>query len=102
MGLALGVVSLGVMALLMYFIHNNVRMRRVIAAQKARVADSMAQLTQKTQDLDAVLQNVSAGVLTVVREDLVNPDFVESAFGKSNLGEDAKAQIATALAAVLE
>lgn len=123
MGLALGVMNLGFMAVLVYFIRNNVKMMGVIAEQNAtlekRVAERTAQLTQKTNDINAMLQNMKLGVSTVIPgnrihpeysnylrtifciEDLADKDLIESLFDKSSLGVDAKEQVTAALAAIL-
>ena len=123
MGLALGVMNLGFMAVLVYFIRNNVKMMGVIAEQNAtlekRVAERTAQLSQKTNDINAMLQNMKLGVSTVVQgnrihpeysnylrtifciDDVADKDLIESLFSKSNLGVDAKEQVTTALAAIL-
>ena len=123
MGLALGVMNLGFMAVLVYFIRNNVKMMGVIAEQNAtlekRVAERTAQLSQKTNDINAMLQNMKLGVSTVIPgnrihpeysnylrtifciDDVADKDLVESLFSKSNLGVDAKEQVTTALAAIL-
>lgn len=123
MGLALGVMNLGFMAVLVFFIRKNVSMMAVIAEQNAtlekRVAERTAQLSQKTSDINAMLQNMKLGVSTVIPgnkihpeysnylrtifciEDLANKDLIESLFGKSSLGVDAKEQVTTALASIL-
>ena len=123
MGLALGVMNLGFMAVLVYFIRNNVKMMGVIAEQNAtlekRVAERTAQLTQKTNDINAMLQNMKLGVSTVIPgnrihpeysnylrtifciDDLADKDLIESLFGKSSLGVDAREQVTAALAAIL-
>ena len=123
MGLALGVMNLGFMAVLVYFIRKNVAMMGVIAEQNAtlekRVAERTAQLSQKTSDINAMLQNMKLGVSTVIPgnrihpeysnylrtifciDDLANKDLIESLFSRSSLGVDAKEQVHTALAAIL-
>ena len=123
MGLALGVMNLGFMAVLVYFIRNNVKMMGVIAEQNAtlekRVAERTAQLSQKTNDINAMLQNMKLGVSTVIPgnrihpeysnylrtifciDDVADQDLIESLFSKSSLGVDAKEQVTTALAAIL-
>ncbi|MGH8323314.1 MAG: Hpt domain-containing protein, partial [Steroidobacteraceae bacterium] len=123
MGLALGIMNLGFMAVLVYFIRNNMKMMGVIAEQNAtlelRVAERTTQLSQKTSDINAMLQNMKLGVSTVIPgnrihpeysnylrtifciEDLANKDLIESLFSKSSLGVDAKEQVTTALAAIL-
>jgi len=123
MGLALGGMNLGFMAVLVYFIRNNVRMMGVIAEQNAnlerRVAERTAQLTQKTNDINAMLQNMKLGVSTVIPgnrihpeysnylrtifciDDVADKDLVESLFNRSSLGVDAREQVTTALAAIL-
>jgi HPt (histidine-containing phosphotransfer) domain-containing protein len=123
MGLALGVMNLGFMAVLVYFIRKNMKMMEVIAEQNTtlelRVAERTAQLSQKTSDINAMLQNMKLGVSTVIPgnrihpeysnylrtifciDDLANKDLVESFFGKSDLGVDAREQVTAALAAIL-
>ena len=123
MGLALGVMNLCFMAVLVYFIRNNMRMMAVIAVQNAtleqRVAERTAQLSQKTSDINAMLQNMKLGVSTVIPgnrihpeysnhlrtifciDDLAGKDLVESLFGRSSLGVDTKDQITVALGAIL-
>jgi HPt (histidine-containing phosphotransfer) domain-containing protein len=123
MGLALGVMNLGFMAVLVFFIRNNMKMMTIIAVQNAtleeRVAERTAQLSQKTNDINAMLQNMKLGVSTVVpgnrihpeyssylttifsTDDLAGKDLVASLFEKSSLGVDAKDQITVALGAIL-
>jgi HPt (histidine-containing phosphotransfer) domain-containing protein len=123
MGLALGIMNLGFMAVLVYFIRNNVRMMGVIAEQNTtlekRVAERTAQLSQKTSDINAMLQNMKLGVSTVIPgnrihpeysnylrtifciDDVADKDLIESLFSRSNLGVDAKEQVTTALASIL-
>ncbi|HWZ62987.1 MAG TPA: Hpt domain-containing protein [Steroidobacteraceae bacterium] len=123
MGLALGVMNLGFMVVLVYFIRRNVAMMGVIAEQNAtlerRVAERTAQLSQKTSDINAMLQNMKLGVSTVVPgnlihpeysnylrtifciDDLANKDLVESLFSRSSLGVDAREQVQAAMAAIL-
>ena len=123
MGLALGVMNLGFMAVLVYFIRKNMKMMEVIAEQNAtlelRVAERTAQLSQKTSDINAMLQNMKLGVSTVIPgnrihpeysnylrtifciDDLANKDLIESFFSKSDLGVDAREQVTAALAAIL-
>jgi len=123
MGLALGVMNLGFMAVLVFFIRNNMKMMTIIAVQNAtleeRVAERTAQLSQKTNDINAMLQNMKLGVSTVVPgnrihpeysnylrtifsiDELANKDLVETLFSASSLGVDAKDQIAVALGAIL-
>lgn len=123
MGLALGIMNLGFMAVLVYFIRKNMKMMEVIAEQNAtlelRVAERTAQLSQKTSDINAMLQNMKLGVSTVIPgnrihpeysnylrtifciEDLANKDLIESFFSKSDLGADAREQVTAALAAIL-
>lgn len=119
LGIALGVMNLCFMGVLVYFIRNNFKMMQVIAEQNAtlecRVAERTAQLSQKTNDINAMLQNMNLGVCTVipgnrihpeysdylrtifVLEDMGNTDVLESLFKHSTLGVDAKDQISVAL-----
>lgn len=123
MGLALGMMNLGFMAVLVYFIRNNMKMMQVIEVQNAtlenRVAERTAQLSQKTSDINAMLQNMKQGVATVIPGNRIHPeysnylttifcidnlggrDLVESLFGRSSLGVDVKDQVSTALGAIL-
>jgi len=124
LGLALGAMNLGFMAVLVFFIRNNMQMIGVIAAQKAtleiRVVERTAQLSQKTSDINAMLQNMTLGVSTVVSgnrihpeyssylrtifgvDDLAGKDLLATLFANSTLGEDSKDQIATALNTILD
>ena len=88
MGLALGLMNLCFMGVLVYFMRNNVRMLGVIALQNAtleqRVAERTAQLTQKTNDINAMLQNMKLGVCTVVPGSRIHPeysDYMRTIFG---------------------
>jgi HPt (histidine-containing phosphotransfer) domain-containing protein len=123
MGLALGVMNLVFMAVLVFFIRNNMKMMEVIAVQNAtledRVTERTAQLSQKTNDINAMLQNMKLGVSTVVpgnrihpeysrylstifsKEDLAGKDLVQGLFEHASLGVDAKDQITVALGAIL-
>jgi HPt (histidine-containing phosphotransfer) domain-containing protein len=123
LGLALGVMNLGFMAVLVFFIRNNMNMMAIIAVQNAtleeRVAERTAQLSQKTSDINAMLQNMKLGVSTVIPGNLIHPEYsnylrtifsiddlggkglVDSLFAKSSLGVDAKDQITVALGAIL-
>jgi HPt (histidine-containing phosphotransfer) domain-containing protein len=123
MGLALGIMNLGFMAVLVYFIRNNMRMMAVIAVQNAtleqRVAERTAQLSQKTSDINAMLQNMKLGVSTVIPGNRIHPeysnylttifcidnlagkDLIDSLFANSDLGVDTKDQIAASLGAIL-
>jgi len=123
MGLALGAMNIGFMAVLVFFIRNNMKMMAIIAVQNAtleeRVAERTAQLSQKTNDINAMLQNMKLGVSTVVPgnrihpeysnylrtifsvDELANKDLVETLFSASSLGVDAKDQVTVALGAIL-
>jgi HPt (histidine-containing phosphotransfer) domain-containing protein len=123
LGFALGVMNLGFMAVLVFFIRNNMKMMTIIAVQNAtleeRVAERTTQLSQKTSDINAMLQNMKLGVSTVIPgnrihpeysnylrtifsiDDLAGKDLIDSLFAKSSLGVDAKDQIKVALGAIL-
>jgi HPt (histidine-containing phosphotransfer) domain-containing protein len=123
MGLALGVMNLGFMAVLVYFIRNNLRMMAVIAVQNAtleqRVAERTLQLSRKTADINAMLHNMNLGVSTVIpgnvihneyshylrtifsHDDFAGKDLIVTLFGRSTLGDDTKDQVAVALGAIL-
>ena len=123
MGLSLGLMNLCFMAVLVYFIRNNIQMMSVIARQNAtleqRVAERTAQLSQKTSDINAMLQNMELGVCTIVPGNRIHPEYsrflgtifaqeqladrelVESLFAKSNLGVDARDQISVSLGSIL-
>jgi len=123
LGIAAGVLNLGFMGVLVYFIRNNVRMMAMIAEQNAtleqRVAERTAQLSQKTNDIAAMLQNMSLGVCTVVPgnrihpeysahlgeitgvEDLADQPLLTAVFGRSDLGDDSLDQIGVALSSIV-
>jgi HPt (histidine-containing phosphotransfer) domain-containing protein len=123
MGLSLGLMNLCFMAVLVYFIRNNIRMMAVIAQQNAtlenRVAERTAQLSQKTSDINAMLQNMQLGVCTVVPGNRIHPEYsrhlgtifaqeelgdkglVDTLFDKCSLGVDAKDQISVSLGSIL-
>jgi HPt (histidine-containing phosphotransfer) domain-containing protein len=83
------------------------------------VAERTAQLSQKTNDINGMLQNMSLGVSTVIPGNLIHPeysnhlrtifsfedvggkDLMDSLFKNSSLGADTKDQIAVALGAIL-
>lgn len=79
MGMALGVMNLIFMGVLVFFIRNNVAMMAVIAEQNAslerRVAERTSQLRQKTHDIQAMLQNMPQGVLTVLPGGVIHPEY---------------------------
>ncbi|HET8694063.1 MAG TPA: hypothetical protein VFM33_05300, partial [Aquabacterium sp.] len=79
MGIALGLMNLAFMGVLVFFIRNNVRMMAVIAEQNAtlelRVAERTAQLRQKTNDIQAMLENMPQGVLTVMPGGVIHPEY---------------------------
>jgi HPt (histidine-containing phosphotransfer) domain-containing protein len=123
MGLSLGAMNLAFMAVLVYFIRNNIKMMAVIALQnqtlEQRVAERTAQLSQKTSDINAMLQNMKLGVSTVVAGNRIHPeysrhlstifgvddlggkDLVQTLFQESTLGVDAKDQITVSLGSIL-
>ena len=123
MGLSLGLMNLCFMAVLVYFIRNNIKMMSVIARQNAtleqRVAERTAQLSQKTSDINAMLQNMQMGVCTVVPGNRIHPEYskflgtifaqdeladkglAETLFARSSLGVDAKDQMTVALGSML-
>jgi HPt (histidine-containing phosphotransfer) domain-containing protein len=124
MGLALGAMNLGFMVVLVFFIRKNVTMMAVIAEQNTtlelRVAERTAALSQKTNDINAMLQNMKLGVSTVIPGNTIHPEYsnylrtifsiddlagkkvIESLFEKSNLGVDVKDQVTTALESILD
>lgn len=123
MGIALGVMNLCFMGVLVYFIRNNMRMLSVIAEQNAtlehRVAERTAQLAQKTQDINAMLQNMKLGVCAVSSGNKIHPEFsahmhvifeadaladqnvLDAIFSKAKLGADVKDQISNALSSMV-
>lgn len=123
MGIAVGLMNLCFMAVLVYFIRNNIKMMAVIAEQNAtlenRVAERTQELNQKTHDINAMLHNMSLGVCTVVAGNRIHPEYSEylqvivghdkianqnvlsSIFSLAKIGVDTKDQIAVALEAIL-
>jgi HPt (histidine-containing phosphotransfer) domain-containing protein len=123
LGLTIGAMNIGFMAVLVYFIRNNMRMMNLIAEQNAtlelRVADRTAELSRKNADISAMLQNMKLGVATIVsgnrvhpeysaylrtifeRDDFAGMDLMDALFAKSTLGVDVKDQVAVALSATL-
>ena len=93
MGMALGVMNLIFMGVLVFFIRNNVAMMAVIAEQNAtlekRVAERTAQLRQKTNDIQAMLQNMPQGVMTVLPGGVIHPEYsayMETIFETKDIG----------------
>jgi HPt (histidine-containing phosphotransfer) domain-containing protein len=99
-------------------------MMATIAEQNAtleqRVAERTAQLTQKTNDINAMLQNMTLGVCTIVPGNTIHPEYsaqlpvifgidgdiagrdvLECLFAQSTLGADVRDQITVALGAVV-
>lgn len=123
MGMAIGAMNLMFMGVLVFFIRNNLKMTAIIAEQNAtlelKVIERTAQLSQKTNDINAMLNNMNLGVCTVVpgnklhpeysaymrtifcQEDLAHRDVLETLFSDSDLGADAKDQVAVALSAIV-
>ena len=123
MGLAIGLMNLLFMGVLVFFIRNNVRMMKVIAEQNAslerKVAERTAELSQKTNDIHAMLNNMSLGVCTVIAGNRIHPEFsnhmrtifgvddlagaplLEALFTHASMGIDTKDQIEVALGAII-
>jgi len=123
MGIALGVMNLIFMGVLVFFIRNNVAMMAVIADQNAtlekRVAERTAQLRQKTHDIQAMLQNMPQGVLTVLPGGVIHPEYaaymetifetreiagrnlMDLMFTGTSLGSDELSQVDAALGACI-
>lgn len=92
MGIALGLMNLCFMGVLVFFIRNNVNMMAVIAEQNAtlelRVAERTSQLRQKTNDIQAMLENMPQGVLTVLPGGVIHPEYsayMETIFGTKDI-----------------
>ncbi|HET8870051.1 MAG TPA: ATP-binding protein, partial [Aquabacterium sp.] len=123
MGIALGLMNLGFMGVLVFFIRNNVRMMAVIAEQNAtlelRVAERTAQLRQKTNDIQAMLENMPQGVLTVMPGGVIHPEYsaymetifettdiagknlMDLVFTNTTLGSDALSTVDVAVGSVI-
>ena len=123
MGIAVGIMNLFFMAVLVYFIRNNIRMMALIAEQNAtleqRVAERTAELSQKTSDIHAMLDNMSLGVCTIIPGGVIHPeysahlrsifaqeelawrDMQEALFSTARLGVDRRDQLGVALEAML-
>ena len=119
MGMALGVMNLAFMAVLVFFIRNNLQMMGVIAEQNAslerRVAERTAQLRQKTNDIQAMLENMPQGVMTVMPGGVIHPEYsaymetifetrdiaganvMELVFTQTNLGSNDLSQVDAAV-----
>lgn len=123
MGMALGVMNLGFMGVLVFFIRNNLRMMAVIAEQNAtlerRVAERTAQLRQKTNDIQAMLENMPQGVMTVMPGGVIHPEYsaymetifetkdiaganvMDLVFTQTNLGSNDLSQVDAAVGSVI-
>ncbi len=123
MGMAMGVMNLMFMGVLVFFIRNNLRMTAVIAEQNAtlelKVEERTAELSQKTNDINAMLNNMSLGVCTIVQGNVLHPEYsaymhsifgaadlagrdvMESLFSHSNVGDDRRDQVVVALSAII-
>ncbi|MDE2433764.1 MAG: Hpt domain-containing protein [Burkholderiales bacterium] len=123
MGIALGLMNLAFMGVLVFFIRNNVRMMAVIAEQNAtlelRVAERTAQLRQKTNDIQAMLENMPQGVLTVMPGGVIHPEYsaymetifestdiagknlMDLVFSNTTLGSDALSTVDVAVGSVI-
>ncbi len=123
MGMAIGLMNLIFMGVLVFFIRNNVRMMGVIAEQNAslerKVAERTAELSQKTNDINAMLQNMNLGVCTVISGNLIHPEYsnymriifdvdelanasmMTTLFAHASLGVDTQDQIEVALSAII-
>jgi two-component system chemotaxis sensor kinase CheA len=122
--MAMGATLLAVCILLSgWAIRNNVRMMAVIAEQNAnlelRVAERTLQLRQKTVDIQAMLQNMPQGVLTVLpggvihseysayletifeTKDIVGKNVMDLVFSNTDLGADTAAQVEAAVGACI-
>lgn len=118
-GLAIGAMNLFFMGVLVYFIRNNFKMMDIISHQnetlEQRVKERTEALSQKTNDMNAMLSNMDLGVFTLVPGATIHPEYSahletileqESLSGehikdvlleKTSLGSNAKDQIEAVL-----
>jgi signal transduction histidine kinase/PAS domain-containing protein len=123
LSLALGTMNICFMGVLVVLIRNNLRMMAQISDQNAnlerRVAERTMQLARKTNDIQAMLQNMPQGVLTVLEGNRIHPEYsaylettfetadiagrdvMDLVFAHSDLGSDALSQVETAIAACI-
>ncbi len=123
LGMAIGAMNLMFMGVLVFFIRNNLHMTAIIAEQNAtlelKVIERTAQLTQKTNDVNTMLDNMSLGVCTVVQGNKIHPEYsafmhqifgeaklagrdvLEALFASSNLGSDARDLVEVSLSSMI-
>ena len=123
LSLALGTMNICFMGVLVALIRNNLRMMAQISDQNAnlerRVTERTKQLAQKTNDIQAMLQNMPQGVLTVLEGNVIHPEYsaylettfetteiagrnvMDLVFSHTDLGSDTLSQVETAIAACI-
>ena len=123
LSLALGTMNICFMAVLVFLIHNNLRMMVRISDQNAnlekRVTERTRALRQRTADIQIMLQNMPQGVLTIVAGNRIHAeysayletifettriagrDLMDLVFANTNLGADALSTVEVSVASVI-
>ncbi|MBF0351459.1 MAG: Hpt domain-containing protein [SAR324 cluster bacterium] len=78
-GMVVGLINLAFIGILTYFIQNNLKMMRIIQEQnehlEQKVWERTSQLRAKTNDILSILENIPEGVLTVLEDFTIHPEY---------------------------